>query len=67
MCLGLQADAQVLGLLLMIQDILVHEGRDPTHPCHVVSTVRRPQTIEVGFASPLSNSVIAGLMLSVIG
>ena len=43
----LQADAQTLGLLLLIQDILVAEGRDPQHPCHVVSTVRRPQTIEV--------------------
>lgn len=43
----LQADAQVLGLLLLIQDILVHKGRDPSHPCHIVSTVRRPQTIEV--------------------
>ncbi|KAL3139211.1 hypothetical protein ABBQ32_005982 [Trebouxia sp. C0010 RCD-2024] len=41
------ADAQTLGLLLLIQDILVDVGRDASHPCHVVSTVRRPQTIEV--------------------
>ena len=44
----LQADAQTLGLLLLIQDILVGAERDTKHPCHIVSTVRRPQTIEVG-------------------
>ena len=43
----LQADAQTLGLLLLIQDILVGAERDQKHPCHIVSTVRRPQTIEV--------------------
>lgn len=47
----LQADAQTLGLLLLIQDILVAEGRDASHPCHVVSTVRRPQTIEACHSS----------------
>ncbi|KAA6419289.1 MAG: hypothetical protein FRX49_10813 [Trebouxia sp. A1-2] len=41
------ADAQTLGVLLLIQDILVHDGRDQQRPCHIVSTVRRPQTIEV--------------------
>lgn len=41
------ADAQTLGLLLLIQDILVHDERDQQRPCHIVSTVRRPQTIEV--------------------
>ncbi len=46
----LQADAQTLGVLLLIQDILVHDERDQQRPCHIVSTVRRPQTIEVGFA-----------------
>lgn len=43
----LQADAQTLGLLLLIQDILCASERDTNHPCHVVTTVRRPQTIEV--------------------
>ena len=45
----LQADAQTLGLLLLIQDILCAEERDTSHPCHVVTTVRRPQTIEVSY------------------
>ena len=45
----LQADAQTLGLLLLIQDILCAEERDASHPCHVVTTVRRPQTIEVSY------------------
>jgi len=45
-----QADAQTLGVLLLIQDILVHDERDQQRPCHIVSTVRRPQTIEVGFS-----------------
>jgi len=50
LCMVMQADAQTLGVLLLIQDILVHDERDQQRPCHIVSTVRRPQTIEV--ASP---------------
>lgn len=48
----LQADAQTLGLLLLIQDILIAGDRDSKHPCHVVTTVRRPQTIEVSSFMP---------------
>lgn len=51
LCLLMQADAQTLGVLLLIQDILVHDDRDQQRPCHIVSTVRRPQTIEVGSSS----------------
>ncbi len=51
LCMLLQADAQTLGVLLLIQDILVHDKRDQQRPCHIVSTVRRPQTIEVASLS----------------
>ena len=46
---SLQADAQMLSELMLVQDILIASGRDRSSPAHVVAVVRSPYTVKVIF------------------
>ena len=42
-----QADAQMLSELMLVQDILIASERDRSTPAHVVAVVRCPHTVKV--------------------
>ncbi|KAK9814063.1 hypothetical protein WJX72_000188 [[Myrmecia] bisecta] len=42
-----QADAQMMSMLMLIQDILISTKRERSRPAHVVAVVRCPQSVKV--------------------